>query len=392
MNTVQSSVNIIADFLNKRETSAGETVFDWEEIAAIFKKHEMSGVLYTQCAHLLPDSIKPELARQFHSTIFYYSQRTWLENEIRKLLDSKGIPYFTVKGSEVARFYPRPALRTIGDTDLIVHTEDRSQVHELLMQMGFLNESRPNEGAWIYYKNSLELELHDRLVYSGVVNQKLHADFFNDCWRYVNDNHLNWSFHFLFILLHLRKHFMYTGVGFRQFVDIAVLTKSNKDLDWAWIEEKLHNLDLWNFAQRVFALNQKWFGIAPPLKIDRIDDLFLEEATEQICYNGLFGNDNDDNLGNAMVNRVANSEISPAGMVRSVFADIFLSYDRMKTMRQYRYLSGKSYLLPIAWIHRAGRTLAQKRAGHTIKKIVKTSFVTKKKIDQRSEQLEKWGL
>ena len=59
MNTVQSSANIIADFLNKRETSVGETVFDWEEIAAILKKHEMSGVLYTQCAHLLPDSIKP---------------------------------------------------------------------------------------------------------------------------------------------------------------------------------------------------------------------------------------------------------------------------------------------------------------------------------------------
>ena len=392
MKTAQFCVNIIADFLNQRETSVIEADLDWKEIATIFKKHEMSGVLYTQCVHFLPDSIKSELYRQYHSTLFYYSKRIWLENEIRKLLDSKGISYFIVKGSEVAAFYPKPALRTSGDTDLIVHAGDRDQVHELLLQMGFYNKSRPSEGAWIYYKDCLELELHDRLVYSGVVNQKLHADFFNDCWNYVSDNHLNWSFHFLFILLHLRKHFMYAGVGFRQFTDIAVLTASNKDLDWLWIEKKLWDLNLWDFAQSVFALNLKWFGIAPPLKLDRIDDLFLEEATEQICFNGIFGNHNDGNLGNATVNRVVNSEITTVGMISNILSDFFLSYDRMKSMRQYRYLAGKPYLLPVAWIHRAGRTLKQKRTCRTIKKIIKTSFVTKKKVAQRSEQLEKWGL
>ena len=44
--------------------------------------------------------------------------------------------------------------------------------------------------------------------------------------------------------------------------------------------------------------------------------------------------DNDANLGNAMVNRVANSEITTAGMVRSVLSDFFLNYDRMGFVQQ----------------------------------------------------------
>ncbi len=94
-------------------------------------------------------------------------------------------------------------------------------------------------------------------------------------WKYVKNGKLDWSFHFLFLIFHLYKHFMINGVGLRQFMVIAVLTKENKELNWLWIVEKLKDLKMWEFAKRVFALNESWFGIVPPLEFQLLKRSFF---------------------------------------------------------------------------------------------------------------------
>jgi hypothetical protein len=68
---------------------------------------------------------------------------------------------------------------------------------------------------------------------------------------------------------------MINGVGLRQFMVIAVLTKENKELNWLWIVEKLKDLKMWEFAKRVFALNESWFGIVPPLEFQLLKRSFF---------------------------------------------------------------------------------------------------------------------
>ena len=301
------------------------------------------------------------------------------------------ICYFTIKGFSVANYYPNLEIRTMGDTDIVVHSEDRERVHKLLLSLGYKNVSKISDREWVYNYNKMELELHDHLIYYEMTNDSRCDEFFNVFGDYVKDGVLDWNSHFLFLIYHIRKHFMDRGVGFRHFLDIAVLTKNYIDLDWTWIKQKLIELGMWEFALRIFYLNCRWFGVSSPLDISTFDNEFLHEATKAIYYNGVFGFDNEVNNVNYTIHGIRNSYKQSYG-IRKIWLFLFPCYDTMRKTKQYAFVDKRPYLLPAAWFYRGLRTLKQKRTMKTMKGIINTSFVSKKKVDERAEVLKKWGL
>jgi len=237
----------------------------------------------------------------------------------------------------------------------------------------------------------MKLELHDHLVYTEAVNGEGHADFFNDFWKYVSDGELDWSFHFLFLIFHMRKHFMNGGIGFRNFADIAVLTKYNGNLNWGWIEEKLSDLGMLEFAQKVFALNKEWFGIVPLLRLLPIEEEFVQEAKEFIYGNGVFGVSEEENAKNLAVNNVRINEKKNLGF-RKVIRGFFPRYSSLITAEKYSFLVGRKYLLPVAWVYRAIRSAKERRTKRAVKSLVRVSFVSKKEVQEREKVLKEWGL
>ena len=356
---------------------------NWQVLFDLSEQHQVSGVVYAQCKN-------PLFRQAYYGAIAGYLKRNEALELLEKTLRGNGIEFFLVKGPVVAVCYPVPALRTMGDVDVVVHPEDRERVRDILFELGFTTDGVMGAFEWHFYYRNLLFELHDRLVYDQVANEDIHKAFFNDCWKYVKDGALDPSFHFLFLLLHLRKHFINMGVGLRQFMDVAVMER--EDLNWSWIEEKLWELDLWAFSEKVFALNEVWFGIAPPLSIESVDQSFIEEATELILRNGVFGFDNEENQHNNAVNIVKSEGSDFITRSRRVLHVVFYPYSEMIMMPQYSYLKNRKVLLPFAWVHRAVRAVYLRRADKTMKNIVQQAFVSNDIVEQRSKVLEKWGL
>ena len=128
-----------------------------------------------------------------------------------------------------------------------------------------------NVHEWPCERNGLHFELHDLLIKNDEQATKKQLRFFRDLMPYVKENTLDWNYHFLFMIAHLRKHFLFSGVGIRQFMDIAVLIKDGPDLDWKWIEKKLGELEIRRFAHACYSLIEYWFGITPPISFKRTD-------------------------------------------------------------------------------------------------------------------------
>ena len=127
----------------------------------------------------------------------------------------------------------------MGDIDIVLSTDDRVKAHEIIQNLGYRNTVY-EDAEWEYVKNGIEIELHDKLEYEQLTEHDL---YFNDFWKYVKtengESYLDPNFHFLYLLLHLRKHLISFDVGFRQFMDIAVMAEFNKKiLDWPWIIRK----------------------------------------------------------------------------------------------------------------------------------------------------------
>ena len=381
-------LQILKDHIHSTPTIPFTT--DWPALIALAKKHEVAGILFFQCKNFIPEPYLTELNTLYSSVMFFYANRQNMTRRIESALAD--IQHFTIKGSSVADYYPFPAFRTMGDTDTVVHSADRVEVDKRLKSLGLNCVSSFDDREWQYYKNDMEFELHDHLVYSESVNVDKQVEYFNDFWKHVKGNKLDWNFHFMFLILHLRKHFMNSGVGFRQFLDIAVLCDRGPEFDWSWIKTELEKLDLWAFTERVFALNEYWFDVTPPVAISEFPDSFFTSATELVGKNGIFGFDNEENRGSTAVNATRGEGYSRGSMLKRAVNGLFPPYKTLITVSYYAYLKNKPWLLPFVWVHRVLRSIRNKRVQSNLRSVAASSFVDKQTIQKREAIYQEWGL
>lgn len=347
-------ISILRDHLLNQKTE-NRADFDWNELLRLSKVHEVTGIIYFQCKEFIPKNLWSDFESAYAAAMFYYSNRVKAMRFIADLLSEHHIPFFSVKGLEVAKYYPVPSLRTMGDNDVVVEPGRLSETVSILKEHGFVESANPDESGehvWSCDYMRMHFEFHDRLTDNDARTDKQQS-FFNDFMPYVKDDALDWNFHFLFLIMHLRKHFMNSGVGIRQFMDIAVVAKNRKDLDWDWIENKLQELKLQTFAHACFSLIEAWFEIRTPVQYDKLDEALTAEVTEKILNNGVFGFADEENKNN----RISNILIEPGESIQKnrlafLMRSLFPSYETMKNYPGCGFLEGKPYLLPIAWIRR----------------------------------------
>ena len=388
-------LTVLSDHLNGRKTEAPEAP-DWDIICAFAANHQVNGIVYYQCRGFLPGQVEDGLSKRYSSELYYYYNRVALFRQLAQGLSGAGIPFFTVKGLDVAQHYPVPALRTMGDCDLIVHTEDREKAHEVLLSLGFENE-HARDMEWTYYKNELQFELHDRLLYDEIGNTRSNRQSAGRAWDHAapsgegTRHALDWSFHFLFLLLHLKKHLIHSGVGFRQFMDLDAVIRRCA-LDWDWLEKALAEQELTKFAQICYALLHRWFGTPLPFAPVALSEDAVEDATEKIFANGIFGRHDSRNDGNAALNALTRRG-GPRWLarLRRLLAVAFPSYRNMRYVPQYAFLNGRPWLLPAAWVYRLYRTVRCRDSGNG-KQMLADSLVSNERLDERQRELAKWGL
>ena len=196
----QFFIQILSDHLNGRETKCNDD-HDWTIIHQYARKHQVSGIIYAQAKQYMPQEIQQQFFQETLATYYCASNRMADFDAVQTKMNEQNIPYFVVKGPAVASLFPDPKLRVMGDIDLVVKSENREQCHDLLLEEGYKCESKYDDREWQYFKNNMELELHDRLVYEETVNEEGHDLYFNDCWKHVKDGELDWNFHLIFLIL-----------------------------------------------------------------------------------------------------------------------------------------------------------------------------------------------
>lgn len=388
-------LQVLSDHIHKVNTVCLDNL-DWNVVLRYAASHQIEGILCKQCSKQIPrdsDALR-RLTELYATNMFYHANRIKLESEIRNAFQQNGIDYFFVKGSEVAAFYPIPALRTMGDSDIVVHSYDKEKAHHFLESMGYRNETKLDH-EWSYFKNKMEFELHDNLLYERSNGDEALEQYFNACWNYVkqdgNKNRLDWNFHFLFLIVHLRKHILTSGAGFRQFMDIAVLTKYNQELNWPWIEQELIKLGLLKFTQTVVTLCEKWFGVPAKIACPEMAEDFYEAATAKIFDDGVFGFDNEENNTNNVVNDIRATNRTKSTMLKRALGYFFPTYAEMQKSEHYSFLRGCPYLLPFAWIYRLFYGFAHRKQEKVTRRL-KGSFISEEALEKRKSTLEQWGL
>ena len=356
------------DFLMMMRAYLQESVYepaediDWNQMIYYARIHYCSGVLYYMLKKLpqekQPDAvIMKQLKKKYMNNLAMSQVRDAAMNSIFAALSGADIPICVMKGFVNRACYPVPEMREMGDVDTMVAPADLKKAHQVMMDLGCA-EGEEKGYEWSYIYNGIRIEIHSNLFPETSWNDVDYGRYFEDAMLHTRKRdqvslELTPEYHFIFMLVHMAKHFNAGGTGIHMMTDIGVFLKRfDKELDWNWLWRELKKLKLKALAENIIQLSCRWFGIGSHTVASEMDDDLYEELTEAILDGGIFGFADTEREARRL-RRGFTGDGSKTGLwvsVKALFCNLFP--DRRFMCRYYEPLKTKPYLLPIAWVKR----------------------------------------
>ena len=237
---------------------------DWSKVFSLAKAQSVLALVADvalrdeKVSAALPEGVKDKLKK---FVLVNMSTHAMLNNaliQVVTLLNEAGIPSVLLKGQGIARNYPVPELRTCGDIDIYVGSENYLKACDVLGAVATWKEDGvPLENVKHYDirigKTTVEIHRfsdvnaskhYDRIYqkYSdeGLTDGLCVLDFAG-----VQVNTPSDSFNAYYIFNHLWHHFMTSGVGLRQFCDWMLFLHNHKDsIDRDKLRRIIEDMDL----------------------------------------------------------------------------------------------------------------------------------------------------
>ncbi len=362
---------------------------DWEYLYRVCKRHRIEGIV---CSALekMPAELHPpmEILEKFRYTWKVETGREAVQQfALEELLDAyekAGVDCVLLKGILVKKFYPSPELRMMADLDILYRPRQGKRVNRILLSQGYVCDHTDDNHKVYFRKPFMNIEMHHRVVYEGHF-----SDYYKDIWKRVKlqegKKHIycmTWEDFYIYMMVHLVKHFQGGGSGIRSIIDIWQFTKVMKDrLDWKYIERELDKIKLNEFVRHMQKLCGIWFGGGQTTG-------FYDDLTEFIINSGIYGT-----VGNSHISRaIFSGDNQRKGInyrhFRATLRIVFLPYENM--CKKYSWLKKYPVLLPAAWIYRIVHFCFKKKGKTT--EVFGSTESERKKILERKELFDKLAL
>ena len=278
--------------------------------------------------------------------------------DLYRRLRAAGLHPIVVKGQLCSRLYPLKDHRISADDDLYIPDAEFMACHEQLLANGLITDTpaddlpTADEVSYTKKDSPLYIELHRHLFDSA---QDAHDElnhFFADIAPVEVDGFLTMPphEHLLYLILHAYKHFVYSGIGLRQFCDIGLWARAYHDrIDWQRLHDQCAGVHAATFAAAAFRIARTYLGIDFDLPGLWDGDVDVEPLLHDTLCGGVYGSNSYTRLHSSTVTLNA-VKASRTGGKSSVLRTVFPK--RAYLERRYPYLKKRPYLLPVAWVQR----------------------------------------
>ncbi len=391
----------LEDICSGQKTYPPDSGTDVDYFLHLAQEQSLAGIIYDQGRNWL--SSVSGFRSVFLSDVFFSVNRADILREISERFQKENIPFICIKGAVFRDCYPIPELRSMGDVDIVIHTEDREKANRILMEdMGF-QRMIDNHAVWTYWIGEFIFEVHDHMFYEELIGDFDYRAYFDCIWEYKKPGSVfgvespnlfipEENYHFLYLMTHTAKHVINKGMGFRAFLDMVFFVRARGDvLRWDWLEKELSKMSLLQFTKTCFLLCERWFNVKMPLCTGKLDEDFYTETTVKMFRDGLFGLHNANNEGAASAKGMMRSDRSYwVTALLMTGKKLFPPYEDMQLIPWYSFVDGRPWLLPAAWIYRWGYCLVKKPKSGAAK--LTEPFLKKELIEKREELINNWGL
>lgn len=341
---------------------------DWDSLVDAAKRHKVVPIFYS--AVYSDDGFKNSVPKQIiakmnQNTFLAYgllSQRDEFFMSVYQEMINAGAKPVLLKGLICRDSYgDMGQYRPSGDEDIYIKQADFNKCKDILLKNEFVTEyvnvSKEElrdlqEITFVNEKEQFSVELHVNLMSTTKdVYNKMNAVFNKSIessrWYELDDGTKVISFeptdNFLYIFFHFYKHFITSGVGIRQLIDIIMFGRKYIDqINWKKVDQVSKNLSVSKLLGDICFIAQKYFNVRFPIDVKAAQpDLLIDD----LMQTGVFGTkDQLYELSSYM--SVSAADKSNSGLFRAILPTF-------KTLRErYPVLYKCPFLLPLIYLHR----------------------------------------
>lgn len=220
-----------------------------------------------------PFELREKLVAQMRQTAF--SNSAWKSSTMQLLKEIReaGIHALLIKGYAVANCYAAPDTRLSGDVDIWIRSKDEKRACAFMKTKGFsVKNRRANEHHDVFQHPQLGcVELHvmlyDELVGDVWFRRTEDQAYVQepdlevstpDGWYYT----LGYTDHLIFLMLHLIKHFIQSGLSLRMMMDVTLFYIQNMNkIDSARVWKTMQSLKYETLVQCILCAMSHYCGI-----------------------------------------------------------------------------------------------------------------------------------
>lgn len=368
---------------------------DYEGLYHLAQEHQVSALIYNQIYHFsdLSAELKARWSRDALTINAFQAMRSNRFVQLYQTLRNGGVNALVVKGLILRNLYPQPDNRQSNDEDVYIPMEQFQLATQILQDAGavLLHEGK-YENAFLDQSCGLSIELHGQLFdpdtkIFGQYQQLFEAAFQTPAEHRIDGVpvlSLSHDLHFLFLMTHLAKHFMFSGVGIRQILDIVMYAEAyREEIHWSEIYQQLAAQNLLTLTANVMEIGRIYFDMDRAVPVP---DMETDCGTllDDILDAGVFGASSQARLHSASLTlAAADGQEKVSGQL--LWKRLFPPLSELRERASYSYLRKKPWLLPCVWVKRIGTYLSHRESNQQEQDTLELGA-------QRVELLKKYGI
>lgn len=261
------------------------TDIDWKKVITVAKKQKVeyfvAYALKRNPQFPCPSEIRDPLLKEARTIMFSNAVHKQAIFQLLEDMETAGIPAVLLKGYAIADCYELPESRMCGDADIWINPKDEDRACEFMKKQGFTVEPRWKNGHHAVCNHpmlgcvELHVILYDEIVEDVWFGKMDGSEFVVEPYLQINSEDdkyqtLGYTDHFIFLALHMIKHFILSGLTVQMMLDVALYFKqhaSQIDAERVWNTinslhyGKLLNCILWAMIRNCGFKREDFAGI-----------------------------------------------------------------------------------------------------------------------------------
>ncbi len=382
---IQYFFEIIKSILNNTPFDTPGEGVNFERLYSFAESHGMSGIMgWCEKAFVnAPPELRQKLIYEKNFSIAREATQEIVISSFLDEMEKNSLRAMPLKGFCIKNLYPHPAMRTMGDTDILVDGDDMDKIKTIMEALGLMHHHN-SENEVVFKNSQMMVELHTDLI-APVMGRLF--DYYKDNWQFAKlCTHRKYVYEmtpedfYIFAITHIARHYSGGGIGIRQIMDIYVLLKNK--YDWDYINAELEKLDLCKFGDLVKELSLVWFG----KEKNRPFNPDVAELGRGILESGAFGNGKDRAI-SGVYRKKYKIGVEDSG-IKTLLRRIFPSMKSMQVL--HPVLKKYGFLYPVFWVIRAIDICLHRQ--YEIKNMGNIASIKTDDVEEFAEKLKRVGI